>query len=121
MIIGAKGRAGISEGWLLQGRDGNGRAVRLPFRENELAEADFGLTVGRHPGICHRVIDDPSVSRRHLRLTLRNGKLCIEDLNSLNGSVLDGRLLEPFEPAEGSEGQDLILGAVALRIEELAD
>ena len=114
-------KANIAEGWVLEGKDELDRSVRIQFRENELAEADFGLTIGRHPQICDRVIDDPSISRRHIRASLRNGKLCLEDLNSLNGSLLDERVLRPFEATEATEGQSVILGAVALRILELAD
>ncbi|NIX05882.1 MAG: hypothetical protein GWN03_16855, partial [Gammaproteobacteria bacterium] len=38
----------LAEGWILEGRDSGGALVRLRFAENELAEADLGLTVGRH-------------------------------------------------------------------------
>ena len=121
MDRGSDSRSDIVEGWVLEGKDGSNRPVRIQFRETELAESDFGLTVGRHPKVCNRVIDDPTVSRRHLRVSLRNGKLCLEDLNTLNGSLLDERLLAPFEATEASEGQSVILGAVALRILESTD
>ena len=88
--------------------------------KSELAEADFGLSVGRHPALCERVVEDPSVSRRHLRLSLRQGRLSLEDLNSLNGTLLDGRLLAPFQAVTAEAGQAVTLGAVALRIREVS-
>ena len=111
----------IAEGWVLEGKDGSDRTVRIQLSETELAESDFGLTIGRHPKVSHRVIDDPTISRRHLRVSLRSGKLCLEDLNALNGSLLDERLLPPFEATEAREGQSVILGAVSLRILESMD
>ena len=79
----------------------------------------MGISFGRHPMLCDRVIDDPTVSRRHLRVTLREGRLSLEDLNSLNGTLLDGRALRPFEPSVAADGQSLVLGAVAFTIREL--
>jgi len=119
MVRGSGQRARLAEGWIMEGRDARGGPVRLRFAENELAEADLGLTVGRHPEVCHRVIDDPSVSRRHFRVLLRNGQLCVEDLNSLNGTLVGERLLAPFEAQEVAPGQSVVLGQVALGIREL--
>ena len=57
-----------------------------------LLEQDIGLVVGRS-GSCDRVIDHPSVSRRHAKLTLREGYLEVEDLGSSGGTwVKDGRI-----------------------------
>ena len=114
-------RTRLAEGWILEGRDNEGGLIRLRFAENELAEADLGLAVGRHPDICQRVIDDPSVSRRHFRVLLRNGQLCVEDLNSLNGTLVGDYLLAPFEAVAVAPGQSLVLGQVALSIRELDD
>ncbi len=120
MKLGGKREAAIAEGWVLEGYDGEGRLLSLSFAENELAVADFGVSVGRHPSLCERVIEDPSVSRRHLRLSLRQGRLAVEDLNSLNGTLLDGKLLAPFQAVPAEPGHSLTLGAVALRIREVS-
>ena len=88
----AAGRASapLEAGWVLSGRDGAGRPIRLVFGDTELSEIYLGLVVGRHPALCDRVIDDPSVSRRHMRIGMAEGKPYVEDLNSLNGT-LSGR------------------------------
>ena len=116
MVTTMTGGAVLEGGWLLQGVDGEGRDVSLRLSDREIARADFGLTLGRHPHLVDRVMDDPSVSRRHLRLSLREGRLLLEDLNSLNGTLLDGDDLPAFEPTACGDGQTLRLGRVALTI-----
>jgi pSer/pThr/pTyr-binding forkhead associated (FHA) protein len=101
---------------VLSGRDGAGRAVRLVFGDTELSRADLGLVIGRHPALCDRVIDDPGVSRRHLRIGMAEGKPYVEDLNSLNGTLLDGAEVPQFEPVPLSAGQELALGRVVLEM-----
>ena len=67
------------------------------------------------------MLDEPSISRRHARLALDGGVLVVEDLNSLNGTLVDGMELEPFAPRRLGPGQTLTLGAVELRVEALGD
>ncbi len=114
----AAGRASapLEAGWVLSGRDGAGRPVRLVFGDSELSEAYLGLVVGRHPALCDRVIDDPSVSRRHMRIGMAEGKPYVEDLNSLNGTLLDGEEVPQFQPVPLAAGQELTLGRVVLEL-----
>jgi predicted component of type VI protein secretion system len=117
----ARGGPLVERGWALEGADGAGRPVRLVFGETELAQAYPGLAIGRHPALCERVIDDPTVSRRHLRIGLAEGRPFVEDLNSLNGTLLDGEELPRFEPIPLAAGQTLELGRVRLTVTRLAD
>ena len=110
----------LEGGWVLEGADGDGRPVRLAFGETELAGAYLGLSVGRHPALCERVVADPSVSRRHVRLGMEGGGLFAEDLNSLNGTLVDGEAIPPFEPIPLAPGQTLALGRVVLTVSRLA-
>ncbi len=48
------------------------------------------LLVGRHHG-CDIVLADMSVSRRHARLTFRDGNWVLRDLDSTNGTRVNGR------------------------------
>jgi predicted component of type VI protein secretion system len=107
----------LEAGWVLSGRDGAGRPIRLVFGDTELSQVYMGLVVGRHPALCDRVIDDPSVSRRHLRIGMAEGKPYVEDLNSLNGTLLDGVEVPQFEPVALAAGQQLTFGRVILEIE----
>ena len=47
------------------------------------------LLLGRHPS-CDVVVDDPSVSRRHARLRYRDGGWTVCDLDSTNGTTVNG-------------------------------
>jgi predicted component of type VI protein secretion system len=111
----------LEGGWVLEGSDGDGNAVRLVFGETALAQAYLGLTVGRHPALCDRVIGDAGVSRRHLRFAIVEGALHLEDLNSLNGTLLDGREIPRFQPVPVSPGQSVTLGRVTLVVSRLTD
>jgi pSer/pThr/pTyr-binding forkhead associated (FHA) protein len=106
----------LESGWVLRGEDGDGRPLRLSFGETELSRAYLGVTVGRHPALCERVIADPGISRRHFRIGLSGGAPFVEDLNSLNGTLLDGVPLLPFQPASLSPGQRLDCGRVRLTL-----
>jgi predicted component of type VI protein secretion system len=111
-------RAGtpLEAGWVLSGRDGSGMPVRLVFGDTELSQVYLGIVIGRHPALCDRVIDDPSVSRRHMRISMAEGRPQVEDLNSLNGTLLDGAEVPQFEPVPFAAGQELILGRVVLEV-----
>jgi predicted component of type VI protein secretion system len=108
--------APLEAGWVLSGRDGAGRPLRLVFGDTELSESYLGLVVGRHPALCDRVIDDPSVSRRHMRIGMAEGRAYVEDLNSLNGTLLDGEEVAQFQPVPMAAGQELTLGRVVLEV-----
>jgi hypothetical protein len=116
-----RGRPVLEGGWVLTGTRGDGAPLKLVFGETELSRAYLGVTVGRHPALCERVIDDPGVSRRHLRVGIAEGRLFAEDLNTLNGTFLDDEALEPFRPTPISPDQVLSLGQVVLTVSRLSD
>jgi hypothetical protein len=68
-----------------------GLRYRLRFH---LQEVDLGgdeVVMGRG-SMCHVTIDDPMLSRRHVRIDLTGAKPTIEDLRSRNGrSSTDAR------------------------------
>ena len=115
-----RGRPLLEGGWVLTGT-GAAAPIKLVFGETELAQAYLGITIGRHPGLCDRVIDEPGISRRHLRVGMAEGRLFAEDLNSLNGTVLDGEEVTPFQPVPLSQDQVLTLGQVVLTVSRLSD
>ncbi|HEX6243570.1 MAG TPA: sigma 54-interacting transcriptional regulator [Polyangiales bacterium] len=76
------------------------------LRDNE------SLVVGRaQPASV--VLDDPTLSRSHARLSVRQGQLFLEDLGSRNGCLLNEKRVSE---AALSEGDVVRLGAVELRI-----
>lgn len=59
---------------------------------------------------------DAKVSRRHARITFRNGVHMIEDLGSTNGTFVNrGRRLLPGSPQILSDGDEIIVGKTFLR------
>ena len=58
-----------------------------------LALDSFGerseLTIGRHHG-CDVVLGDPEISRRHAHLRFRDGRWILQDLDSTNGTYVNG-------------------------------
>jgi pSer/pThr/pTyr-binding forkhead associated (FHA) protein len=112
--------AGLEAGWRLFGSDAEGNAVTLLVGDSRLRRAHPGITVGRHPALCDLVLDHPTVSARHFRLSAGGDSVYVEDLNSLNGTIVDDRRLGPYEAATIGDGSTVIFGGVALRVERLA-
>ena len=72
--------------------------LRGGTRHWALAEGTFVL--GRDP-LCDIVVDDLSVSRKHLRIVLAGEALELEDLRSSNGLWVDGARVEKVNIAPG--------------------
>ena len=64
---------------------------------------------------CDLVLDDPAVSRRHARITVRpgDGRLSIVDLASRNGTIVAGRVVRG--PVPVPVGSTVRLGATCLQ------
>ncbi len=111
----------IEAGWILESPNGGNKATRLVFGETRLRRAVPGLTIGRHPALCDLILDEESVSKRHVRISQTAEGLFVEDLNSLNGALLDNVELKPFRLTPISEGQTLTVGRVNLPFNRLSD
>ena len=111
----------LEKGWMLEGEDDVGRQFRLGFGETELARAYLGVVIGRHPALCERVLAEESISRRHFRIGLADGEPFVEDLNSLNGTIVDGVPLPPFRPTPLAPGKTLLCGRVRLTLRRLGE
>ena len=68
---------------------------------------DVAVTLGRAPG-CSVLLDDPTVSSRHARLSPQGGRLVVEDVGSRNGTLVNGRRVKGA--TELSVGDRLSLG-----------
>ncbi|MEZ4864329.1 MAG: FHA domain-containing protein [Caldilineaceae bacterium] len=69
----------------------------------------FPCDIGREG--CHfNVPHDGHISRRHARLTLRNGNFYLSDLESRNGTFVDNTPLPPRQPVAVSELSVVRLG-----------
>ncbi|HMR80092.1 MAG TPA: FHA domain-containing protein, partial [Polyangiaceae bacterium] len=77
------------------------------------ASAPARLLVGTSPAAALR-LTDPSVSRRHVALELRAGRLIVVDLDSTNGTYLGGVGIGEVSFTERAE---LRLGASTISVE----
>lgn len=70
--------------------------------------------VGRRRG-CNLRIPSESVSRRHCRLTYRDDYLTVEDLASVNGTMVNGQLIA--KPTIVHPGDRLSIGALTFQVQ----
>lgn len=74
-------------------------------------------TVGRQQG-CQIRISSSQVSRKHCELYVDSGRLIVKDLNSSNGTLVDGRRIEGRQAVE--PGSLLTIGSIVFRVEATA-
>jgi ABC-type multidrug transport system ATPase subunit/predicted component of type VI protein secretion system len=65
---------------------------------------DTEINIGRHQD-CDLVIDSPNVSRWHARVEMENGSYWITDLDSLNGTSLNGKQITRANLNQGDQVQ----------------
>lgn len=75
--------------------------------------AQSELLIGRHRG-CDVVLSDLSVSRRHAQLTFRDGRWILRDLDSTNGTRVNGCRVRRCELRPGDH---MMLGEAELTID----
>ena len=99
---------------MLAGFDGHGNRVCIELSPARFAGQRLGLSVGRHPELVDEVVMDANVSRRHLRIAAQGDRFFAEDLNSSNGTHVNGQPLSPFKPARLDYGAEVALGDLVL-------
>ena len=100
---------------LLEGRDSAGRQFALTIPALALGDP-AGVTLGRSPANADFVVDHEEVSREHVRLRYTDATLCAEDLNALNGTKVNGRLLASEETAALQNGDRLETGPIVFSV-----
>ncbi|MCI8363131.1 MAG: FHA domain-containing protein [Clostridia bacterium] len=73
------------------------------------------ITIGRSPD-CMICISNPTMSGRHCEIILRNGKLYIRDLNSTNGTFLNG-VPNRVTEAELDSGSVVEMGSAKFQVQ----
>jgi pSer/pThr/pTyr-binding forkhead associated (FHA) protein len=76
------------------------------------------LELGRDPGASAQLLEDERVSRRHARLTPAEGGVLVEDLDSTNGTFVNGD--EIHSPARLVPGDKLLVGVTLLELRTAA-
>lgn len=75
------------------------------------------FSIGRDPA-CELQLDDPMISRQHVRLHALGASWRIEDLGSRNGTRVDGALIQTHDLRPGAVELVLYPGAAAITIEQ---
>lgn len=85
------------------------RIDSLPFKIKEYYPIDDAISLGRH-GDNDIVIKDPYVSKQHFQIIKDEGKYYLEDLNSANGTSLNGNKV--FDVVKLKNGDIIKIGQI---------
>ena len=103
-------------GIAMSGFTPGGQPVKVLLAGRGFARQGYGLTIGRHPGLVDAVLADDHVSRRHLRVRWTGKGFEAEDLNSSNGTTVNGDRLEPFRRRVLGPGDLVRVGRLELQV-----
>lgn len=104
--------------WLVQGVNARAANIEASIREEDLSRSVTGILVGRS-NRADFIIDDESVSRNHARFVYLDGALHVEDLDSMNGTWVDGEKLEANDPHAVRRNSDVEFGKIRLDVREI--
>ena len=76
------------------------------------------IFIGRDPKKCQIILDDPEVSTVHAVIRKTNIDVILEDLNSSNGTILNG---ERINKAHLSTGDEFVIGSTSFTLETRSD
>lgn len=86
--------------------------------ENKKFTLENALTIGRNPGYHHwTLLDDPTVSGNHCKIYQREGQIYILDLNSTNGTYINGQRVRGQIKLENHDKLEVGQSAYRIRIE----
>jgi uncharacterized membrane protein YhaH (DUF805 family) len=105
-----------SEKIIMAGFDSNGNVLRLSFNLEDQKLINSGLILGRDFANCDLYISDHSISRRHAKIYKKNEQIWIEDLNSTNGMIVNGKSIKSGESALLSTTGSLSIGGIELTL-----
>ncbi len=101
---------------VLSGFSSGGKTIHIELLYEKLEAAGKGISIGRSTTLSDYALDDKEVSRRHARLSMKDGRTYIEDLNSTNGTRVNERVINPFEVREISSGDMVKIGQLELTV-----
>jgi DNA-binding winged helix-turn-helix (wHTH) protein len=86
-------------------------AAFIIFKDRQLPLREGSNVLGRDPSADVQ-IDDSTVSRKHASIEVRGELATLQDLESKNGTFLDGEKISAPTPLQ--EGQTIVLGDAAM-------
>ena len=76
--------------------------------ENEdIAVGYVPFVIGKHTGLADYILNKSTVSRFHVRIMEKGGDYFLTDLNSTNGTKVNGKLLAANEEILLKEGDEV--------------
>ena len=85
-------------------------------RQKQFVLKKFPCTVGKMKEEVSVVISDLSVSRIHCRFIEKDNKVCVMDLNSTNGTFLNGLPIKNGEILEIEKNDEIHIGKVKVSV-----
>jgi len=110
------GRHASTRQVVISGVTPDGRSVVVGPLSPDAAKAPHGVVLGRHSMLVDCVVDSPEISRRHLRIRHRWNGFHVEDLNSSNGTSVNGAATPPYQPMRLRDGDVLRCGNVEFNV-----
>ncbi|MBR4983351.1 MAG: FHA domain-containing protein [Lachnospiraceae bacterium] len=100
--------------------DENEECLKLQWKERgrkkQFVLKDFPCTVGKLKEEASLIMADASVSRIHCRFIQKDNKICIMDLNSTNGTFLNGLPIKNGEIQEIEKNDEILIGKVTVSV-----
>ena len=90
-------------------RSANGHSAPLSVEKGR------ELVLGRDSEACHFVVLDPGVSQKHCKLSIEGGWAWIDDLDSSNGTFVNGRKVR-ISPVE--DGDVIRIGTSEIKVSD---
>ncbi|MCD8225626.1 MAG: FHA domain-containing protein [Clostridiales bacterium] len=89
----------------------------MDYGEEDIPIPYYPFVIGKQENLVDYCLKHETVSRLHLRIDRREEDYYVEDLNSTNGTMLQGRLLENNETAKLHSGDELRIAGCRYRFE----
>ena len=102
--------------WVFAGFSESGEVQRLVVQEADFAEAGGELVLGRSPDRCHLVVPDMTVSGVHGWLRLTATGLEVADMDSTNGTAVNGVMVPRGTWRRLQDGDLVAIGGAELRV-----
>ncbi len=94
------------------------RCLRTLDQEGEdIVISYYPFIIGKQENLVDYLLQHDTVSRLHLRIDREESRYFVQDLNSTNGTTVDGRLLDNNESVEIHEGDEIHIARYRYRFE----
>ena len=96
---------------------GTRKLTALDAGEADIVIAYYPFIIGKQENLVDHVLNRETVSRLHLRIDRKEERYYVQDLNSTNGTLINGRMLENNETVEIWEGTEINIAGGRYRFE----